>query len=163
MIEKFYHYYNVNAEPRVTVCLLYDETSNSTARGIAVCSRKDRWDDICVLPVEDRDLVLRGEYTVGQFLAKQQAVRALRNRKVDDFNNQAVIKRLVECEVPFTKKAEKDPDLAFFERRMLFGKNFHKHSYYEKPVMWSTWVEPKEYDIEAEVILYEGTNIPVGG
>ena len=115
MIEKFYQYYNANAEPRVTVCLLYDEVANATARGISVCSRKDQWNDISVLPVEDRDLVVRGVYTVGEFLAKQQAVRALKDRKVDEFNNDTVIRRLIECEVPFTKKAEKNPNLAFFE------------------------------------------------
>lgn len=104
MKEKYYQYYDKNAEPRVDVCLVFDTDTGSYARGISVCSYQDEYNE-----------------EEGKFIAKRNAERILKGRTVDPFNTKEVIKILVDCQVPWTEKAELNPDLAFFEEKMLFG------------------------------------------
>jgi len=91
----------------VTVCLIMNSYGDY-ARGITVFNS-----------VEDIYNI-----TVGQWEAKQSALRALKGRHIQGncFKRAEAISTLIRCKCPWTKKGERNPELAPFEKRLLFGR-----------------------------------------
>ena len=103
--EKYVRYFDRMDIGAVTVCYLYDGTT--AVRGISVWNKKE------------------DEYNeqLGEFHAKCNAERVLKGRRVDPIAQIEPIKTLIECDCPFTKRAEvltKD-NLSFGEAKFLFG------------------------------------------
>ena len=109
--EKYDYYYNRDGEPVVTICYILIE-NGIVGRGISVRSEQDVHDE-----------------TIGKGLAKNHALRAIKGRFLDNFKRSEVIKLLIQCKCPFTKKGERNPELSWWERKFLFGaKNMHKYT-----------------------------------
>lgn len=104
--EKSYVIKTVDGQPKITVCLIWNKENNEIARGISVCSDQDQW--------------VSGE---GLIIARENAIRALKRRRIDPIKKWEIIKILIRTRAPFTKKAELFPELSFFEIKLLFGKN----------------------------------------
>ena len=81
------------------------------ARGVTACS----YDDV----------VDEGE---GRNWAKSFALRALKGRELDPIVDRRAIKILISTWCPFTKKGELNPELSWYERKLLFGwKRMHDY------------------------------------
>ena len=96
----------------VTVCLILDIKGN-WARGVTVFNR-------------DQDVY---DETIGRWQAKLYAERALKDRgiKKNNFSREKAIESLMRSRCPWTKKGEKNPELSYFERRLLFGKKWKEN------------------------------------
>ena len=101
--EKYDYYCNRDGEPVVTICYILTD-NGIVGRGVSVCSEQDKY-------VE----------TYGKGLAKGHALRAIKGRHIDNFKRSEVIKLLIQCKCPFTKKGERNPELSWWERKFLFG------------------------------------------
>lgn len=95
----------------ITVCLILDDKGN-WARGVTVFNR-------------DEDVY---NEKIGKIQARQYALRALKNRKIDknEFERIPAVETLVRTKCPFTKKGQKNINLTMYERSLLFGKNFQE-------------------------------------
>lgn len=84
------------------VCLIDDGIH--IARGVAVRSIKDNEDTT-------------------NTLSKQRAVRAIKKRKLvnNSFKDWGAVKTLIKYKAPFIVHSELDPQLSFYERKLLFG------------------------------------------
>ncbi len=100
--EKYYYFDSSKGEQRITVCLLL--SGNNVARGMSVCSYDDIWND-----------------EEGKKLAWTFASRALKNRKNEEITNYKILNILIDTRCPFSKKGEKNPELSWYERKLLFG------------------------------------------
>jgi len=85
-----------------TVCLLLGSLG-TTARGISICS-------------EDEEEFDKEE---GQKHAENAALRAFKGRKPEKFIHPKVIKALTERRIPYTYKSYRNPELSYFERKLL--------------------------------------------
>lgn len=103
--EKYDYYYNRDGESIVTVCYLLTK-DGIVGRGVSVRSETDERDEI-----------------IGKRFAKKYALRAIKGRPLDNFVRSSVIDQLIRTKCPFIKKGEKNPDLNWWERKFLFGKN----------------------------------------
>jgi len=108
--EKYYYYYNNNVEITTTVCLLYDENKRIWSRGLSILMEGDEYNQ-----------------ETGNALAKAKAIRGLKNsNRVDPITYDAAIKILIENCCPFIRSQYYTPKLSFYEKRLLFGKNWKK-------------------------------------
>lgn len=103
----YYFYFDRELQDRVTVCVLLNQDTGDTARGISVCSKDDEFN--------------REE---GKRMAKIMALKALKGRRLEYFINKTVIKILLECECPWVDKCKFCPTLSFHEMKGLKIKNY---------------------------------------
>lgn len=67
--------------------------------------------------------------TEGKRMAMNRALRALKGRRMGTFRHPKAVRTLIRTRCPFTKHGYKNPELAYHERRMLFGKKYFKYEY----------------------------------
>jgi len=131
--EKYIEFKNKDGEVVVAECLLLDDEDN-WARGVAIWNR-------------DTDPFSK---TIGRSAARFYAIRALRGKankvidrfciyypndpwKIDsrevlnEFSSDNAINKLMEVRCPFLRKGELNPELSWFERRVLFGRRKFKN------------------------------------
>ena len=48
-------------------------------------------------------------------------MRSLKDRKNDEITNFKILKILINTKCPFIKKGEKNPELSWYEKKLLFG------------------------------------------
>jgi hypothetical protein len=103
--ERYYYLrHKETNHPIVTVCLI--QTNQYLARGVAICSPKDRF-----------------HKEVGRKKARGRAIKAIRALKTDYFGiiiRLEAMRQVWACDYPlFVSKSEFNPDLTDFERRIL--------------------------------------------
>jgi len=96
----------------ITVCLLDD--GSKVVRGISACSENDVFD------MEE-----------SMKYSKHRALRALKGRKDQGVEYEKAIRIFLNTGCPFTKFSDSNPELSFFEKRMMYGKKMKaKTNYY---------------------------------
>jgi len=106
--EGFDYYYDKEGNTIVTVCCVLTD-SGVVGRGIAVLSEEDFKNE-------------RASDETGRQFARCYALRIVKNRKTREIKNQEAINRLIQCKCPFIKRAEKNPELSWWWKKVLFGK-----------------------------------------
>lgn len=93
----------------VTVCLVLD-TKGNWARGVTVWNR-------------DLDVY---NFEIGQKEAQVYAERALKKREIKRnlFKREEVVETLMRSRCPWVMKGGRNPELSFYERKLLFGKGY---------------------------------------
>jgi len=126
MKEKTYYYYEGDDFiPVIKVVLIYD--GMNVARGVAVKSVMDAFD-----PNHDK--------------ARLRALRAIKKRKLinNEFKDIRAIRILSKHKAPFLVHSELNPQLSFFERKLLFGKYSFDYNKTKTPI--SEQLRKKLYD-----------------
>lgn len=107
--EVYYNCHDFNGEDRVTVCLV--KSGDNVARGVTACSYDDEVNE-----------------GIGKDYAKHYALRALKGRDVGAITDRRAIKILISTWCPHTKNGELNPDLSWYEKKLLFGwKRMHDY------------------------------------
>ena len=114
--EKYDYYTSRNGEKIVTVCYILTE-DGTVGRGISIWNGKDEYNE-----------------TIGQNYSQQYALRAIKWRHIDPIRRPEIINRLIQCKCPFTKKGEHNPQLSYWEMRLLFGKKNFIEEYEESKI-----------------------------
>lgn len=112
--EVYYNNYDKNGEERITICLIRDKHNNA-ARGVTACSYDDEFD------AEE-----------GKKWSKIFALMALNEMKLEPITDKRIIEILIDSWCPFTKKGERNPELSWYERKLLFG--WKKMGYYKSGI-----------------------------
>lgn len=109
MKEFFYGYKAKDGEVGVVVCVVADDDLEFCARGVAVRSYDDPpdWDK-------------------GAFEAKRRAVRAFKGREWEKIRDDRAIRRVLECDCPWTEHSDPNPRLSFLELRRLCGRRWRE-------------------------------------
>jgi len=104
MKERYYTIKDHKGDDRVTICLLDED--GSTARGLSICDWSDNFDS-----------------RYGKQLAYRNAIRAFKKRRCDKIVKKQAINMLIATRCPFHKKGELNPQLTWFEKRLLYGRH----------------------------------------
>ncbi len=122
--ERYYSYYDRNAEKVVTVCLLYKEnvvkevdiygqlvdvTYYIWSRGLSIVLKGDVYDE-----------------AIGNALAKVKAIRGIENKKVKEITYDQAVNVLAGSRCPFTKSSYHKPELTFYEQRLMFKRKWRE-------------------------------------
>jgi len=109
MKERMYFLYDEeDSDVSIEVYLIDDDVN--VARGVSIKSKHDENDP-------------------NSKLAMKRALRAIKKRKLinNKFKDWRAIKTLIKCNAPFTVHSELNPQLSFYERKLLFGKKLFEY------------------------------------
>lgn len=121
-------------EPQITVCYLWLENGD-VARGISVCSEDDEFDE---MEGKSKARTFACAAIKGKETASVMYEGKLYEVPLGPFKRKEAVDMLIRCRCLFTKKAEKNPDLSWWERFILFGRkkmdNYRVGKGYKEPV-----------------------------